>query len=65
LGTAILIIFGNGVVANVVLHQTKGQSSGWIVITFGWSMAVFVAVYTVSKFSVAHFYPARNITHEE
>ena len=61
LGTAILIIFGNGVVANVVLQQTKGQNSGWIVITFGWAMAVFVAVYTVSKFSGAHLNPSVSI----
>src|ERR1041385_8727101 len=45
LGTAILIIFGNGVVANVVLNKTKGHNSGWIVITFGWGMAVFVGVF--------------------
>ncbi len=45
IGTAILIIIGNGVVANVVLSKTKGQNSGWIVITFGWAMAVFMGVY--------------------
>src|SRR3984893_17657116 len=44
-GTAILIILGDGVVANVVLNKTKGNNSGWIVITFGWAMAVFVGVY--------------------
>lgn len=44
-GTALLIIMGAGVVANVVLSKTKGQNSGWIVITFGWAMAVFVGVY--------------------
>jgi glycerol uptake facilitator protein len=43
LGTMMLILLGNGVVANVVLNQTKGNNSGWIVITFGWAMAVFVA----------------------
>ena len=41
-GTALLIIMGDGVVANVVLNKTKGQNSGWIVITFGWAMAVFL-----------------------
>lgn len=46
IGTALLILLGAGVVANVVLAKTKGQSSGWIVITFGWAMAVFVGVYT-------------------
>jgi len=44
-GTALLIILGDGVVANVVLNKTKGNNSGWIVITFGWAMAVFVGVY--------------------
>ena len=44
-GTALLIILGNGVVANVLLEKTKGQNSGWIVITFGWAMAVFVGVF--------------------
>ncbi|HAO04228.1 MAG TPA: aquaporin, partial [Chitinophagaceae bacterium] len=47
-GTALLIILGNGVVANVVLNKTKGNNSGWLVITFGWAMALFVAVYTLS-----------------
>ena len=45
IGTALLIVLGAGVVANVVLNKTKGQNSGWIVITFGWGMAVFVGVY--------------------
>src|SRR5215217_6055242 len=40
LGTAILVILGDGVVANVVLQRTKGHDSGWIVITTGWAMAV-------------------------
>ena len=61
LGTAILIVFGNGVVANVVLNRTKGQGSGWIVITFGWGMAVFVAVFCVNRFSGAHLNPAVTI----
>lgn len=46
IGTALLILLGTGVVANVVLSKTKGQNSGWIVITFGWAMAVFTGVYT-------------------
>ena len=58
IGTAILIVLGNGVVANVVLQQTKGHGSGWIVITSGWGMAVFVAVFCVSKYSGAHLNPA-------
>ncbi len=57
-GTALLILLGNGVVANVVLPQTKGNSSGWIVITFGWAMAVFVAVWCVGPISGAHINPA-------
>lgn len=44
IGTTLLIILGNGVVANVVLNKTKGNNSGWIVITFGWGMAVFMGV---------------------
>lgn len=44
-GTALLIILGDGVVANVLLNKTKGNNGGWIVIAFGWAMAVFVGVY--------------------
>jgi glycerol uptake facilitator protein len=58
LGTAILIILGNGVVANVVLDKTKGHNSGWIVIVFGWAMAVFVGVFVASQYSYAHLNPA-------
>ena len=58
LGTALLILLGNGVVANVVLRETKGEGSGWIVITFGWGMAVFVAVFCVGDISGAHINPA-------
>ncbi len=61
IGTALLILLGNGVVANVVLNQTKGQNSGWIVITWGWGMAVFVAVFTVAAFSGAHLNPAVSV----
>ena len=57
-GTALLIVLGNGVVANVVLAQTKGNSSGWIVITFGWAMAVLVGAYTAAPYSGAHLNPA-------
>ena len=48
-GTALLIIMGDGVVANVVLNKTKGNNGGWIVITFGWAMAVFLGVYASNK----------------
>lgn len=58
LGTALLILLGDGVVANVVLEKTKGSTSGWIVITFGWGMAVFVAVWCVGAISGAHINPA-------
>lgn len=61
IGTAILILLGNGVVANVVLRGTKGEGAGWIVITWGWGMAVFVAVFTVAAFSGAHINPAVSI----
>jgi glycerol uptake facilitator protein len=57
-GTALLVLLGNGVVANVVLPKTKGSGSGWIVITFGWAMAVFVAVWCVEPISGAHINPA-------
>lgn len=57
-GTMILIILGDGVVANVVLTKTKGNSSGWIVITTGWALAVTVAVYLVNPISGAHINPA-------
>ena len=45
LGTMFLIILGDGVVANVLLGKSKGQNSGWIVITTGWAMAVMVGVF--------------------
>jgi glycerol uptake facilitator protein len=58
IGTAFLILLGNGVVANVVLNQTKGNNSGWIVITFGWAMAVFTGVFISAASSGAHLNPA-------
>jgi glycerol uptake facilitator protein len=61
IGTAILVIFGNGVVANVVLNRTKGHNGGWIVITAGWAMAVFIAVFCVAEASGAHLNPAVTI----
>lgn len=61
LGTMLLIILGDGVVANVVLNQTKGQNAGWIVITAGWAFGVTVAVYAVGTFSGAHINPAVTI----
>lgn len=58
IGTSILIILGNGVVANVLLKGTKGHSGGWIVIAFGWAIAVFVAVFIAAPHSGAHLNPA-------
>jgi glycerol uptake facilitator protein len=58
IGTALLILLGDGVVAAVLLNHSKAQNSGWIVITWGWGMAVMVAVYTVGQFSGAHLNPA-------
>jgi glycerol uptake facilitator protein len=60
-GTAIPITLGDGVVANVVLKQTKGNSSGWIVITFGWAIAVFAGAFAVANISGAHLNPAVTI----
>ena len=58
LGTAMLILFGDGVVANVLLTRSKGQNSGWIVIAWGWAVAVMVAIYAVGRLSGAHLNPA-------
>jgi glycerol uptake facilitator protein len=58
IGTAILILLGNGVVAGVLLNLSKAQNAGWIVITFGWGMGVAMAVYAVGQFSGAHLNPA-------
>lgn len=60
IGTMVLILLGNGVVANVVLKQTKGESSGWIVITAGWAFAVSMGVFVAKAFGSvdAHLNPA-------
>lgn len=61
IGTALLILLGDGVVANVVLKNTKGHGAGWIVITFGWAMAVFVGVLVSAAASGAHLNPAVSV----
>ena len=62
IGTMLLIIMGDGVVANVVLNKTKGNNSGWIVITFGWAMAVFLGVYASTTLGGSgHLNPAVTI----
>ena len=58
IGTMLLILLGNGVVANVLLQRTKGHNSGWIVISFAWAMAVFVGVFISSAVSKSHLNPA-------
>ena len=58
LGTMLLIILGDGVVANVVLNRSKGHNSGWIVITAGWGLAVMVGAYSVGAISGGHLNPA-------
>ncbi len=58
IGTAMLLLLGDAVVANVVLKDTKGSGAGWIAINFGWGVAVFIAVFIVAKYSGAHINPA-------
>ena len=61
IGTMLLVLLGDGVVGNVVLNRSKGQNSGWIVITVGWGVAVAMAVYAVGRISGAHLNPAVTI----
>lgn len=61
IGTALLIVLGNGVVANVVLDKTKGHGAGWIVITAGWAFAVFAAATCTAPISGAHLNPAVSV----
>ena len=58
IGTALLILLGDGVVANCLLNKNKGFNGGWIVITFGWAMAVFTGVFVTASSSGAHLNPA-------
>lgn len=61
IGTAILVLLGDGVVANVILKGTKGHNSGWIVITIAWGLAVFVAAFISAPYSGAHLNPALTV----
>lgn len=61
IGTMLLLLLGNGVVANVLLAKTKGNNSGLLVIAFGWAVAVFVGVYSSAAASGAHLNPAITI----
>ena len=61
LGTSLVILLGNGVVANVVLTGTKGNGGGWMVITTAWALAVFVGVVVSAPYSGAHLNPAVTI----
>ena len=61
IGTMLLMLLGNSVVANVLLHKTKGNNSGLLVIAFGWTIAVFVGVYSSAGISGAHLNPAVTI----
>jgi glycerol uptake facilitator protein len=61
IGTGLVILLGQSVVSNVVLGKTKGNNSGWIVISVGWGMAVFVGVYCSAAASKAHLNPAVTI----
>jgi glycerol uptake facilitator protein len=58
IGTGLLVLLGDGVVAAVLLNKSKAQNSGWIVITFGWGMAVMLGAYAVVQFTGAHLNPA-------
>ncbi|MGH9899887.1 MAG: MIP/aquaporin family protein [Pyrinomonadaceae bacterium] len=58
IGTMIMLILGDGVVANVLLDKSKGQNSGWMAITTGWALAVMIAIFCVGRISGAHLNPA-------
>ncbi|MGB7328967.1 MAG: MIP/aquaporin family protein [Rubripirellula sp.] len=61
IGTAMLVLFGNGVVANVVLTRTKGNGGGWLLINAGWGIAVYVGAFCANQFSGAHLNPAVSV----
>lgn len=61
IGTAILLLMGDGVVANTLLKNTKSYNAGWVVITFGWGLAVFLGVVVAGPYSGAHLNPAVSV----
>ena len=61
LGTAMLLLFGCGVVANAILAGTKGLGGGWLLINFGWGLGVYAGVYTAFP-SSAHLNPAVTVS---
>ena len=61
IGTAMLILIGNGIVANLVLKGTKGADSGWVGISLAWGIAVFIGVFISADVSGAHLNPAVTI----
>lgn len=58
IGTAILVLFGDGVVASTLLKKSKGENGGWIVITMAWGLAVMLGVFIAGPYSGAHLNPA-------
>src|SRR5437773_9930481 len=62
IGTMIMLILGDGVVANVLLHKSKGQGSGWMVITTAWGLAVIIAIFCVGRISGGHLNPAVTVS---
>lgn len=62
IGTMIMLILGDGVVANVLLHKSKGQGSGWMAITTAWGLAVLIAIFCVGRVSGAHLNPAVTVS---
>ncbi|MDQ8765172.1 MIP/aquaporin family protein [Streptococcus ruminantium] len=61
LGTFLLVLLGNGVVASCILSKTKSENSGWLTIVLGWGVAVTIAAYASGIFSPAHLNPAVTI----
>jgi len=60
-GTALLVLLGDGVVAGVVLNRSKGQNAGWLAITTGWALGVLLALYSIGRISGGHINPAFTI----